>query len=168
MSYKDASGSDFRQTRERDVDKRAKFAVWDTIICVSLELPEGWLVSLRFQGLSQTETVSTIETLGRLGWQALQLRFGGRGAPGGHGISEAMYVMRASQKGLLAEWPQRQRLMAVRPARPKGFPSGSTISKSPSTRMDPLCLTVIFVVAIFSPEPHRVCRYSCAATSGND
>src|SRR5258705_12223606 len=68
----------------------------------------------------------------------------------------------------MAEWPHRQRLMIVRPARPKGFPSGSTISKSPSTRMDPLCLTVIFVVAIFSPAPHKVCPHFRTATSGND
>src|SRR5713226_4651597 len=53
-----------------------------------------------------------------------------------------------SQKGLLAEWPQRQRLILVRPARPNGFPSGSTISKSPSTRRGPLWAGVIFVAAI--------------------
>src|SRR3989442_9550421 len=58
--------------------------------------------------------------------------------------------------------------MAVRPARPKGFPSGSTISKSPLPRIVPLCLTLNLVVGIFSPKSHKVCRYSCAATSGND
>src|SRR6267154_3139080 len=53
-----------------------------------------------------------------------------------------------SQKGLLAECPHRQRPMAVRPAKPKGAPVGSRISKSPSTRMGPLLLTVIFVAAM--------------------
>src|SRR5689334_11385166 len=61
-----------------------------------------------------------------------------------------------SQKGLFAEWPQRQSDMVVRPARPKGAPCGSTISKSPSTRMEPLLLTVILVAAIF-PLANRVC-----------
>src|SRR6266404_2304578 len=57
-----------------------------------------------------------------------------------------------SQKGLLAECPQRQRLTVVRPARPNGRPSGSTSSKSPSMRSEPLWFTVILVAAIFSPE----------------
>ena|SRR5215467_2410588 len=57
-----------------------------------------------------------------------------------------------SQKGLFAEWPQRQSDTAVCPPSPKALPSGSRISKSPSTRMDPLFLTVIFVAAIFSPR----------------
>src|SRR5580693_3228833 len=34
--------------------------------------------------------------------------------------------------------------MAVRPPRPNGLPSASLISKSPSTRMEPLELIVIF------------------------
>src|SRR6266436_4552936 len=55
-----------------------------------------------------------------------------------------------SQKGLLAECPQRQRLTVVRPARPNGRPSGSTSSKSPSMRSEPLWFTVILVAAIFS------------------
>ena len=33
--------------------------------------------------------------------------------------------------------------MVVRPAKPNGWPSASTISKSPSTRMEPLLLIVI-------------------------
>ena len=53
-----------------------------------------------------------------------------------------------SQKGLLAEWPQRQSEIFVRPASPKGFPPGSTISKSPSTRSGPLWEGVIFVAAM--------------------
>src|SRR5271168_2178441 len=64
-----------------------------------------------------------------------------------------------SQKGLFAEWPHRQRPMAVRPAKPKGLPWGSTISKSPSTRMEPLLFTVIFVVGIFSPGGFADGRY---------
>src|SRR5215469_16888354 len=54
-----------------------------------------------------------------------------------------------SQNGLLAEWPQRHRLMAVRPASPNGWPCGSTISKSPSILMGPLLLMVILVAAIW-------------------
>jgi hypothetical protein len=57
-----------------------------------------------------------------------------------------------SQKGLFEEWPQRQSETVVRPASPKGAPCGSTISKSPSTRIEPLLLMVILVAAIFSPE----------------
>jgi hypothetical protein len=50
-----------------------------------------------------------------------------------------------SQKGLFSEWPHRQRLMEVRPARSNTFPSASTIVNSPSIRNEPLLLTVIFV-----------------------
>src|SRR6266446_4588603 len=57
-----------------------------------------------------------------------------------------------SQNGLLAECPQRQRVKVVRPARPNGRPSGSTSSKSPSMRSEPLWFTVILVAAIFSPK----------------
>jgi hypothetical protein len=53
---------------------------------------------------------------------------------------------------LFEEWPQRQSETVVRPASPKGAPCGSTISKSPSTRIEPLLLMVILVAAIFSPE----------------
>jgi hypothetical protein len=56
-----------------------------------------------------------------------------------------------SQKGLFAECPHRQRAKVVRPASPNVRPSGSTISKSPSMRSDPLWFTVILVAAIFSP-----------------
>src|SRR6266700_2491528 len=48
-----------------------------------------------------------------------------------------------SQKGLFCECPQRQRLTAVRPPRPKGLPSMSQISNSPSKRSGPLFRTVI-------------------------
>src|SRR5215472_19091932 len=54
-----------------------------------------------------------------------------------------------SQKGLFMEWPQRQSDMVVRPAKPKSAPCGSTISKSPSTRIEPLLFIVILVAAIF-------------------
>jgi hypothetical protein len=50
-----------------------------------------------------------------------------------------------SQKGLFADCPQRHNEMTVRPASPKGAPFGSRISNSPSTRIDPLVFTVIFV-----------------------
>src|SRR5580704_15544964 len=45
--------------------------------------------------------------------------------------------------------------MEVRPARPKARPSGSTISKSPSTRIDPLLLTVILAAAMRASEKGR-------------
>src|SRR5215472_2882678 len=53
-----------------------------------------------------------------------------------------------SQNGLFAEWPQRQSVIVVRPPSPNAWPIGSRISKSPSTRMEPLFCTVIFVVGI--------------------
>lgn len=53
-----------------------------------------------------------------------------------------------SQKGLLLERPHRQSVTAVLPCRPYTFPSLSVISKSPSTRKEPLLFTVIFVDAI--------------------
>jgi len=53
-----------------------------------------------------------------------------------------------SQNGLLAEWPQRQSEMIVRPASPNGAPPGSTISNSPSMRIGPLFCGEI-LVAIF-------------------
>ena len=52
-----------------------------------------------------------------------------------------------SQKGLFCECPHRQRLTAVRPPSPKGLPSMSQISNSPSNRSGPLFRTVIFVPA---------------------
>src|ERR1035441_2190311 len=50
-----------------------------------------------------------------------------------------------SQKGLLADWPQRQSEITVRPASPKAAPEGSRISKSPSIRMGPLLKTETLV-----------------------
>src|SRR5271165_2190069 len=52
-----------------------------------------------------------------------------------------------SQNGLFIECPQRHRLTIFRPPSPKALPSGSTISKSPSTRREPLFKTVSFVAA---------------------
>ena len=76
----------------------------------------------------------------------------GGGAGGGRsratiGESKPTFLWLPSQKGLSWEWPQRQRLTAVRPLSPKTRPSMSHISSSPSTRSGPLLLTVIFVVA---------------------
>ena len=53
-----------------------------------------------------------------------------------------------SQKGLLFDIPQRHIEITSRPPRSYTLPFLSTISKSPSTRNEPLLLTVIFVVAI--------------------
>ena len=56
-----------------------------------------------------------------------------------------------SQNGLFWEFPQRQREITVRPAKPNAFPSASQIVKSPSIRSGPLFRTVIFA-AIFPPQ----------------
>src|ERR1035438_3575237 len=50
-----------------------------------------------------------------------------------------------SQKGLLADCPQRHNEITVRPASPKVAPVGSRISKSPSIRMGPLLKTETLV-----------------------
>ena len=55
----------------------------------------------------------------------------------------------ASQKGLFFDKPQRQIDTTVLPPRSYWLPFLSTISKSPSTRSEPLLLTVIFVAAIY-------------------
>lgn len=49
-----------------------------------------------------------------------------------------------SQKGLFSECPHRQRPIAVLPDRSKAFPAASQIVNSPSTRIGPLLLIVIF------------------------
>src|SRR5713226_5868389 len=71
-----------------------------------------------------------------------------------------------SQKGLLAECPQRQSDSAVRPPRPKAFPLASTISNSPSTRSGPFGVGVIFVLGI-AAESSGVISTSCPSVLGN-
>src|SRR5579864_3051692 len=71
------------------------------------------------------------------------------GAGGGRsraGQTDSKFILRCepSQKGLFPEWPQRHKPRVVRPPRPKGLPSASQISNSPSTRSGPLGLMVIF------------------------
>src|SRR5262249_51233658 len=56
-----------------------------------------------------------------------------------------------SQNGFRADCPQRQSEIRTRPARPNGLPSGSTTSKSPSTRREPLVMTVILAPAMRPP-----------------
>lgn len=53
-----------------------------------------------------------------------------------------------SQKGLLADRPHRHKETRVRPCNPYTLPFMSTISKSPSTFVEPLLLIVIFVLLI--------------------
>jgi hypothetical protein len=52
-----------------------------------------------------------------------------------------------SQKGLVADCPQRQSEIKVRPAKSKALPSASQIVNSPSTRSEPFLFTVIFIDA---------------------
>lgn len=54
-----------------------------------------------------------------------------------------------SQKGLLPDRPHRHKEIMVRPCNPYTLPFISTISKSPSTFVEPLLLMVIFVLLIF-------------------
>src|SRR5690348_14843607 len=80
---------------------------------------------------------------------------GGLGGAGGRfratmTLSKAHCLCVPSQNCLLADCPQRQSDTLVRPPSPKTLPCESTISKSPSTLIDPLSLMVIFVAAIFS------------------
>src|SRR5215472_13543216 len=66
-------------------------------------------------------------------------------------LSKAHCLCVPSQNGLLADCPQRQSDTLVRPPSPKTRPCESTISKSPSTLMDPLSRIMILVAAIFQP-----------------
>jgi len=74
--------------------------------------------------LSQTETISTIETLGKPGGQGLQLRFGGREVPGSHGIREAMDLMRAIAEGLGGGVAAPAEAYGSPPGEAKGLPLG--------------------------------------------
>jgi hypothetical protein len=68
-----------------------------------------------------------------------------------------------SQKGLLAEWPQRHREITVRPPNPNTWPEASQISNSPSIRNGPLLRGVILVGIV------RIvaCLQGFAAVTGN-
>jgi len=68
---------------------------------------------------------------------------GGGRSRAGHTDSKLTLRCDPSQKGLLADCPQRHRPITVRPPKPKGLPCASTISTSPSTRSDPLSLMMI-------------------------
>lgn len=52
-----------------------------------------------------------------------------------------------SQNGLLAERPQRHKLIALRPPRPNSAPSCALRQNSPSIRKGPLLMTLIVVFA---------------------
>src|SRR5580700_5711932 len=81
--------------------------------------------------------------------------FGGGSSRATTGSLKPELLWEPSQNGLLAECPQRHSPMAVGPASPKDWPAGSTISKSPSTRIDPLLLIVILAAAILASEKVR-------------
>src|ERR1035441_764395 len=80
--------------------------------------------------------------------------FGGGNSRATTVSAKPMRLWAPSQNGLLAEWPQRQSEITVRPARPNEAPVGSTISNSPSMRMGPLFCGLI-LVGIFGSS-HRL------------
>src|SRR5580700_1454608 len=101
------------------------------------------------QPVSQGETVSQNGTLEN------RFRTYSFGLGGGNSRATTVSVNPTrpcdpSQNGLFADCPQRHSPIAARPAKPNALPCGSTISKSPSTRIEPLLPTVIFVAAIFT------------------
>src|SRR5580765_7872527 len=71
--------------------------------------------------------------------------FGGGSSRAATGSLKPVRAWDPLQNGLLAECPQRQSEITVRPARPNAAPAGSRISKSPSMRMGPLFKTITFV-----------------------
>src|SRR5436309_1579097 len=73
---------------------------------------------------------------------------GGGSSRAGVSDSKLHSLWLESQKGLSFDWPQRHSDTLVRPAKPKGWPVESTISKSPSTPSDPFLRTVMRVPAM--------------------
>jgi len=78
--------------------------------------------------------------------QSLQAGLGGGSGKVRAFTSDWKFTLRwvPSQKGLFSECPHRQRPIAVRPDKSKALPVVSQIVKSPSTRIEPLLLMVIF------------------------
>lgn len=97
--------------------------------------------------LSQDETVSRIGTLENR-FRTQSLGFGGGSSRATTVSLNPLALCEPSQNGLFADCPHRHSPITVRPASPNALPWGSTISKSPSTRIDPLLPTVIFVAAM--------------------
>src|SRR5580692_6608406 len=132
----------------RDTSYCEKFEPKESIIFVPLELPTIGTVSARKRQMSQSETVSPRKLSPISRFTTYSFGLGGGSSRATTGSLKPEVLCEPSQNGLLAEWPQRQRPIEVRPARPKAWPSGSTISNSPSTRIDPLLLMVILAAAI--------------------
>ena len=84
----------------------------------------------------------------------------GLGGGNSRAVTGSLNPVRAwapSQKGLLADCPQRHSEITVRPASPKAAPVGSQISNSPSIRIGPLFKTVILVgIMGMVPRPSPV------------
>src|ERR1039458_8774467 len=78
-------------------------------------------------------------------WNSHCWGFGGGSSRAATASLKPVRAWEPSQKGLLADWPQRQSEITVRPASPKAAPEGSRISKSPSIRMGPLLKTETLV-----------------------
>jgi hypothetical protein len=74
---------------------------------------------------------------------------GGGRSRAGQRDSKPTRLCDPSQKGLFSDWPQRQRPIAVRPARPNSLPSESCTVNSPSTRIDPLLKMITFAATIY-------------------
>jgi len=102
------------------------------IVFVSLELPVEGLVSSGYSRLSQLETVSTFENSSRVSpLYPLQLRLWRGQLPSSHEIGESGGLCASHHKrACLAECPQRQRPIVVRPAKPKGLSLGIKRSQS--------------------------------------
>src|SRR5579864_565128 len=117
-----------------------KVTEWGVAVC-----------SLQMYGIL---VLSRYEPAGRVG--CLQ-GFGGKGSSSlaTMTLSKLHCLCAPSQNGLFADCPQRQRDTAVLPARPNTRPCASTISKSPSTRIEPLSLIRILVPATYFLQKFR-------------
>jgi len=76
------------------------------------------------------------------------LGLGGRQIPRLDGIGKTNAIVRAVAKGLVSRVSASAKADGCASSQAEGAPVGSRISKSPSTRMGPLLLTVIFVAAM--------------------
>lgn len=100
----------------RDTERAYSLPDFGIIIFVSLELPGGRPVSSGNSRLSQPETVSRFETVGKPPAHPLRLRLCGRQLSGRNGIGESACLMRTIAERLVCGVPTT--------AEPNGGPSG--------------------------------------------